>query len=415
MPDLSHDPAQQSLVNALRAGFKVLAVSMVVLVVAYVLTGFMSVGPGEQGLIVRFGRLVEQPDGGVTVKPGVKFALPEPFDEKIIIPASAQTRTITTFVFDRNVADLGKPLAEVFPKNATLTASDGAMLTGDQNLSHGIWQLEYRIRDAEAFLRHVSSAEGISEKDDVQRSATRFDALVIRLLEHAIVRETAFRRVEEVGGAGKAAFVAGVKDRLQKSLDRFNIGVVVDKVAAEIVYPYQVRDAFNEVTTAENNAKKEIESARQEATRTLTTAAGTEYEQLTAAITAYGAAQASNVPEAELAQHRARIDGLLENAGGEAAGILSSAAQRADAIRDIAAQEIARFQSWLELYRRDPQMTVTRIWNDMRAAVLDSKANELFFVPGVGALEIWTNRDLAKLLEAERERYEGAQRGGDAH
>ena len=51
------DPAQESLSQALRAGFNVLRVLMIVLLVAYIMSGWFEVGTGQQGLIVGWGKL----------------------------------------------------------------------------------------------------------------------------------------------------------------------------------------------------------------------------------------------------------------------------------------------------------------------------------------------------------------------
>lgn len=409
-PDFSSDPAQQSLVNALRAGFNVLRVIMVALVVAYVTTGVLSVGPGEQGLIVRFGRLLEQ-DGQVVRKPGWSFALPEPFDEKILVPGTTQTRSIDTFVFRRRDEDRGRPLAEVLPMNSLpRPETDGAMLTGDQNLSHGIWQIEYRIRDAEAFVRNIHEAESIRRIAQQDRERADYDRFIVRLLEQAVVRTMATQRIEDVGGAGKAAVVAGVKDRLQALLDRHQSGIVVDKVVADIVYPFQVREAFDEVTNAENTAKKEKETALQDATRELTRAAGPNHAELTAAIESYGAAQTLGEPAEKVQALRDRIDVLLVSAEGDVAEILSMARSRANEIRQTAETEVAQFEFLREQYQLDPALTTMRIWNDVRSVVLGSAENELMFLPAMGPLEIWTNRDLTKLLDREKRRYEGGVR-----
>lgn len=416
--DLSNDPAQQSLANALRASFNVLRVVMIMLLIAYALTGFMSVSQGEQGLIVRFGKLVEQEDKSFVVRPGTQFALPEPFDEKIHIPGKIQTYETRSFVFERKPEDIGKPLSEVLPVNGTLRPDrDGAMLTGDQNLSHALWRVEYRVEDADAFVRNIVGAESVAElkRSSSGNDESNYEKIIARFLDQAIVRTVATRRVEEVAGAGKSIVGDEVRRRLQEMLRKHQTGIVVDKVVGEVVYPFQVRDAFNAVTNEENNAKKAKETALQQAAGILTAAAGPNYAVLKSAIEEYGAAQSVGESEAKLSELRGKIDVLLDKAEGDVARILNQAGSRAAETRQAAERELAQFKSWLEEYHRDPLIVTSRIWNEVRGQILPNLQNELFFLPSQGDIELWSNRDLAKDIERERDatkrKLEGAGGG----
>jgi len=67
--DGSLDPANQSLADALRMSFRILKLLMLVLVVLYFLSGWFSVKPGENGVILRFGRVLGAGRGEKTVRP----------------------------------------------------------------------------------------------------------------------------------------------------------------------------------------------------------------------------------------------------------------------------------------------------------------------------------------------------------
>jgi len=392
------DPAQEALVRALRSSFNVLRVVLVVLIAAYALSGWFNVKPGYQGLVARFGRLrVNQAQGEYHGRPvfgpGWHIALPDPFDEKL--PISGQTRTllIDTFCFKRQPEDIGKPLAELMKGGGLKPGLDGAMLTGDKNLSHGLWSLIYHVADAERFVRNIG-----------ERPET-LEGVLRRLTESAVVQVVASRRVEGVTGEEIGDVTAAVKRRVQEALDTLEAGVTVDDVVAETINPPQVRDAFLSVSQAENDSRREIKNAEQKAAETLNQAAGQDYGALLEQIRAYGAAQITTTDEPRLEELKGDIDRELHSAGGQVAVRLREARARANAVRERVRRESEEFTYLLESFKQQPRVTAVRLWVDLLDQVFASKKNEVFFLPGEGAIEILTNRDPQRLIEADLERY----------
>ncbi len=406
VPPSFTDPAQESLSLALRAGFNVLRIIMLVLLVAYFASGWFQVNPGQQGLIVRFGALRTNPATGAPIFPeGWHFALPDPFDEKITIPGQAYSIQIDTFLFRRDAKDIGKPLTEINTGRSELEPGiDGAMISGDRNLSHGLWTIEYRIEDGARFVTSV----GEKPED--------FEPLLRRLGEAAIIRAVAGRRVEDVlrygGGAeaGTNIVAEEVRNRLGAELAQLETGVVINRVTAETIEPGQVREAFLRVSSAESERKRLIDEARQERDQILNQAAGPGYRELLAAIEAYGAAQTLGEDEQRLAELRAEIDRRLEEAQGEVAAVLGRARTRATEIREGVRRQFEQFSYHLEAYRRYPELTALRVWVRMRDAILGSPQNEIFFVPRSQIVEILANRDPQRLIEAEKERLRSQPR-----
>ncbi len=399
------DPAQESLSQALRFGFNILGVIMAVLLAAFLASGLFQVNPGEQGLIVRFGKLVQNESsderfGGTFVfGPGWHLSWPEPIDAKIPVSGEAFRLTIDTFLFRRTDENAGKPLAEAVPSANKLTPGvHGTMLSGDRNLSHGQWTVEYRIEDAEKFVRRVGE------------SPAYFQHMLRCVTENAVVRVVAGLPVErimlrdaEVGGAG---FVSDVQREVNEELIALETGVIATKITAETVEPGVVRRAFLEVTQAQNERQRSINEARQNAARTLNEAAGRAFPALLEAIEAYGAAQATDAPAQRLSELRAEIDASLDGAAGAVATRLSEAQSRANEIRERVAQEYDAFTHYLSAARQAPRLTLVRLWVRMRDAILSSKQNEIFAVPDSQEIEILTNRDPQRLIEAEMERYD---------
>jgi len=413
-PPTAVDPAQESLSQALRAGFNVLRVIIVVLLVAYFLSGWFQVNPGEQGVIVRFGKLrINEDERSEFVNTpvfgeGWHLSLPDPFDEKIRLSGQNFKLRIATFSFPLEEKDAAKALSdinlgEIVPgKDKLKPGVDGAMLSGDRNLSHGLWAVEYRIEDAARFVQSVGE------------SPAAFERLLRRLTENAIVRTVAGMPVERVTRTQTdevtGDFTADVKKRLERELSKngLNVGVTIVNIEAKTIEPGRVRQAFLAVSDAKSERKQKESQAEQEAHRVLSKTAGPKekYDALLKAIDAYGAAQATGTDEERLEELRQAIDQQLDNAEGEVAARLRQAQSRANEIRERVQQEYKLFTDYRDTYRKYPELTIVRLWVRMRDAILSSNENEIFFVPEAGEIEIITNRDEEKRLERELKRYQ---------
>ncbi|MBU0640552.1 MAG: hypothetical protein KKB50_16945 [Planctomycetes bacterium] len=401
-PEEITDPAQESLVSALRSSFNILRVIMVFLVVAYFLSGMFRIQPGEQGLIVRLGTLLinrddQSPHNETPIfDPGlIWWALPDPFDERIRLSGQAHDLTINTFLFSQGAANPDKPLSEIDASRGALKPGvDGAMITGDRNLAHGRWTVTYRIADGDRFVLNVA------EKPET------LEPLLQRLTETAVLRAVSHRRIEEVTQTAINEITQEVARSLRAELEELQTGITIDKVLAETIEPAGVRDAFLRATAAQNERKSEVERAKQRRSEILNRAAGPNHEHLLAAIQAYGAAQVAGAEPERLNELRKAIDAELERAEGQVAVILREAQAAASEIRERVRGEVEEFKYYLESYDKYPRLTLWRRWVEMRTTILASKLNEVFFVPSFAdEIEILTNRDMQKLIEAERERY----------
>lgn len=393
------DPAQESLVSALRSSFAILRLIMILLVVLYLISGVFQIQPGDQGVIARLGVLVNNSATGTPVftQGWIWWALPDPFDEKIRISGRIHTMETDTFLFKRRQEDIDDKtdIATIRPLGRSLTpGTDGAMLTGDKNLSHGLWAVEYRIVDAPRFVQNVGE-----KPEDVE-------PLLRRLFESSILREVAYRRVEEVTRGKVERIASDVARRLQQELNDLEVGLEVVKVKANNIVPAQVAPAFAEVTRAENEKKQQEHAAGQRATEILNQAAGPQHHELLKRIREYGDAQLADSDAQVLAQLRLAIDASLEQAQGAVAVKLREAQAESDTVREQISREHEEFTYWLEQYRQYPGPTLVLLWTQMRQVVLNSDDNETFWVPNSDIIEILINRDPNRAIEAERKRLQ---------
>ncbi len=394
------DPAQESLIGALHTGFNVLRLLMIVMLVAYAFSGISRVQTGEQGLLVRFGRLVMNAATNTAVhEPGWQLALPDPFDEKIRLSGKTSTLIIDTFCFQRMPEQMTMPLASVEMMKESLTpGSDGALLTGDKNLAHGIFRVEYRVADGEAFVRSIGE------------SAEAVQPMLRRLAESAILREMSWRRFEDVTRGDMSAVGAAVRERLRSQIGELGWGVEVVGVVPELVEPPSVRSAYREVSDAENRKKETEDKARAEATEILNKTAGMQNARLLETIRVYGNKQLLGAPEDELAEVRKQLDAELEQAGGDVAARLRSAAAEANETFESVKREYEIFTQWSKQHDRDPQLTRILLWDEMRAAVLQNPENEVFYLPSSKRTVITVNRDPDLERQREIERIQGKRK-----
>jgi membrane protease subunit HflK len=402
LPAEARDPAQESLVSALRSSFAVLRLIMVALFALYALSGVFVIGPGDQGVVARLGKLRLNPhstspyyDTHIFTEGWIP-AWPDPIDEKILIPGQRFALQTDRFLFRRSQAEIaeGLDIAAIRRSTPTLTPGrDGAMLTGDKNLSHGLWQVEYVIGDAARFVTTVGERPA-----DLQ-------PLLQRLFESSILREVAHRKVEEVTRGQIDAISGDIATRLQRELNVLGVGVTVVKVTGRAVVPGQIAPAFDDVVRSENQMKRDEEAARQRATEVLNQAAGPRHDQVLELIRRYGAAQLTEADETRLLELRRVVDSSLHDAQGSVAARLREAEAQANSIREQVQREHEEFAQRLRQHRMFPTQTRVRLWAGMLDYVLGSKGNEIFWVPEADIVEILVNRDPIKALEAEQERY----------
>src|ERR1700677_5100645 len=78
-PPPAEDAGSQALADALRSSFFIVKIIMVVLVLAFLGSGFFTVGPQEKAILVRLGKPVGEGEQAL-YSPGFHWAFPPPID-----------------------------------------------------------------------------------------------------------------------------------------------------------------------------------------------------------------------------------------------------------------------------------------------------------------------------------------------
>src|SRR5690606_7609993 len=108
-------------------------------------TSIKTVGPEEEGVVVRLGRFNR------TVSPGLNFILPFGFETMHKIPVQRQLKQEFGF---RTSA-----MGERTEYDKAQYADESLMLTGDLNLTDVEWVVQYRITNSYNYLFKVRNAE----------------------------------------------------------------------------------------------------------------------------------------------------------------------------------------------------------------------------------------------------------------
>ena len=171
-------------------------------------SSFFRVNTDQQGIVLRFGKLVR------TVEPGLHFKFPYPVE-------TVQTPAVTR-IDEINIGNLPQ---------------ESLMLTGDENIVDIAFTVQWRIKPGQAsdFLFNVENPD-----------------LAVKAVAESIMREVVGQsKIEFLQTTGRNDAQRQVLERLQETLDEYGAGVEVTQVKLQKVDPpAQVIDAFRDVQAA---------------------------------------------------------------------------------------------------------------------------------------------------------------------
>jgi membrane protease subunit HflK len=243
----------------MRRTFLVLSVLVLVLV-AYALTGVTQVRPGERAVVRRFGRVLPYKP-----QPGLLIGLPWGMDRVERIPVDRVQSVVVGYKEE--------------DASGTSEMPAGQLLTGDHNLVNVQVTLYYKVRPDEI------------EKYLIQ--ADRVDAVLSRAVESAMAEWVAARTVDDVLLHAKTQLgpelVERTRQRVERTQERpeaYDLGVqVLDARVGFITPPGEVKEAFDNVARAQATIRTMVNKAEQQASSNKSTADAGKYrlEQETAA------------------------------------------------------------------------------------------------------------------------------------
>lgn len=176
-------------------------------------SGFFIVQEGHQAVVTAFGKYSH------TVDAGFQWRLPYPFQAHETVPVT-QLRSVD--VGRTNVAQ-------------ATGLRDSSMLTQDENIIDIRFTVQYRLKDARAYLFENRSP----------------DEAVVLAAESAVREIVGRSRVDSVLYEQRDAVAADLVKSIQIQIDRLNSGIVIANVNVQNVQvPEQVQAAFNDAVKA---------------------------------------------------------------------------------------------------------------------------------------------------------------------
>jgi len=256
----------------------------------------------EQGVVLRFGKYQR------TLNPGFNMTLPRPIEN----------------------------LVKVNVNNVRVVEDRGQMLTKDENLVEFNYKVQYRIKDAQAFLFKVRDPE-----------------ITLGQAAESALRESVGTNSLDAILEGAARTVVRIETQrvLQETLDLYEAGLQVTEFnLVDVNVPTQVREAYSDVIRAREDRERYTEEARVHAN--------------------------SVIPEA-----RGRAARIQQEAEGYKAATVA-----------LAEGEASRFVSVLDEYLLAPAVTRKRLYLETMENVL-GKNNKVFMDLKTGGNILYLNLD----------------------
>jgi membrane protease subunit HflK len=375
------DAGGKSLSEALRVSFIILKVIMIVLVVAFLVSGLETVGSDEQAIVLRFGKIRGVGEERI-LGPGLHWVFPYPIDEIVRIPVEKTVNlAINSFWYYQSPQEIlaegrrHRPPSKLDPviegycitrsekEKLARTGSDGS----DYHLVHCKWQLTYQIDDPERFFRNVYVEDvkpGQIYFDVITRSIT---PLLEGLFEDAVVTALVNYTIDEVMFEKVATVKDHVNKLLQDNLEKIDSGIkVVSVELTNKIWPRQVHLAFLASLKASQERQRMISDARSYAETTLNETAGGVAEEL------FEVLNGKTISEEE-------ENFLWENLAGEAKVRIADARVYRARIVDTAKASADYLQELLPEYRKRPELVLQEIYWDAIEQVL-TNAGERFII-----------------------------------
>jgi modulator of FtsH protease HflK len=241
------DTGSEALTEALRSSFWIVKVVMGVLLIVFLGSGFFTVEPQEQAMIIRLGRPVGEGKKAL-LGPGFHWSFPYPIDEYVKVPISAIQRVSSTVGWyattpEQEVAGTEEPsLPVTYPLNPLV---DSFVMTADRNIVHTRATLTYHISDPVTYVFNFVSASNA----------------VQNALDNALVYAASTYKVDDIITRDVAGFKEAVRKRVVQLVTQQNLGIDVEECLVQSRPPRQLRDAFDSVLKAAINQQKLLEDA----------------------------------------------------------------------------------------------------------------------------------------------------------
>jgi membrane protease subunit HflK len=242
----------KTLVKTMQAAFLILAMIIVgMLIYFFTFGGYFEVKPQEWVLVARFGRILP----GAAAE-GWHWVFPYPVNTVIKIPKSMQTIESVSFL---PAPELNKMQGPGGPMGRNLApGKDGYVITGDENIMHTQWILNYNIINPEKYYLKCMTPLNPQDPDAIQKNVATGELLGTRgprtllkhVLDNVVLKVASTQKVDTLFRNDKA-FKDEVQREFIKEILNLDIGIDIESVLLKSFAPTKTKAAFDEVVEAE--------------------------------------------------------------------------------------------------------------------------------------------------------------------
>lgn len=213
----------------------VLIVSLVI-VVMWLSTGFYTVQPDEQGVVMRFGKYVR------TTPSGLNYKIPYPIEDVTKISVTRINKEEIGF------RSSGKRITSRQELLENTVSYESQMLTTDENIVDINFEVQWIINDAEKYLFNVRD---LNNENTVKSAA-----------ESAMREVVGLASVSDILAEERSKIEQDAKALLQQMLDGYGLGVQIVRLQLlRAEPPQEVIDAYRDVQNAKQDRENEINQA----------------------------------------------------------------------------------------------------------------------------------------------------------
>lgn len=227
---------------------------LIILALLWLASGIFIVNPGEVGVITRFGQYDRE------VGNGPHYHLPFPVERAEVVVAEP----LRTVVIGQSL-ESGRGVKGAGGK---ISIEESSMFTGDENIVHMRFNVQYNISNPRDFLFSVRDPE-----------------LIVKIASEAAMREVVGRnQIDSILMAGRAEVQVQALQVLEGILEPYHMGVRIHTVQLlDVEPPPEVEKAFQDVFAAREDRQRIINHAEAYRNSIVPVATGTAQGMLNAA------------------------------------------------------------------------------------------------------------------------------------
>jgi modulator of FtsH protease HflK len=257
-PPPAEDAGSQALSDALRSSFSIVKVIMVLLVLAFLGSGFFIVGPQEKVILLRLGKPVGEGEEALR-NPGFHWAFPPPIDEIRRIPFTAVQEADSSIGWMLTPDERRQGVTPPQMGGTLDPAATSYALTADTNIVHVVAMLRYHITDPVQYHFGFVNAAIFVTND----------------LNNALLFTASQFTVDDLLTRRRTAFKEAVAARFDELIQAQHLGIKEEQLDVDVAPPSYLLNKFNEVVAATQKRDTDLKQAESYETTTVATARGT--------------------------------------------------------------------------------------------------------------------------------------------